>query len=213
MRHFIELCYQTLSVANNNSIHISKERITPIPVEIQAEASINSSRLEIEKVDELGRHGEKLRFIVNRLGLFFQLLQKRKSQSENEVNHFSIKLADDSLIDETTRTLLNEANIWSVLVEVEGDTKRKNASDMSSKEYMLHPIFSPHFGISFRRKKKFEFTEEQIQTIFSGKESDYVKLCNDYSKKWDLISTQTIDISKESTAEAIQRGLWDDLTN
>lgn len=212
MRHFIELCYQTLTVANNHSIHISKERITPIPVEIQAEASIGSSRLEIEKVDELGRHGEKLRFIVNRLGLFFQLLQRRKSQSENEVNHFSIKLADDSLVDETTRTLLDEAKIWSVLVEVEGDTKRKNISDMSSKEYMLHPIFSPNFGISFRRKKKFEFTEMQIQTIFSGKESDYVDLCNDYSKKWDITSSQTIDNTKVNTAEAIQRGLWDDIT-
>ena len=213
MRHFIELCYQTLSVANNNAIQISKEKITAIPVEIQAEASIGSSRLEIEKVDELGQHGEKLRFIVNRLGLFFQLLQRRKSQSENEVNHFSIKLADNNLLDTTTRTLLDEARIWSVLVEVEGDTKRKNILDLSSKEYMLHPIYSPHFGISFRRKKKFEFTEAQIKTIFSGSESDYVDLCNEYSKKWDLINIQSQNTSQEKTAESFQRELWDDISD
>lgn len=206
MRHFIELCYQTLSVASVNSVSISKESITPIPIEIQSEAAIGSSRLEIEKVDELGRHGEKLRFIVNRLGLFFQLLQRRKSQSENEVNHFSIKLADATFVDKITKTLLDEAVTWSVLVEVEGDTKRKNSSDLSSKEYMLHPIFSPNFGISFRRKKKFEFTEDQISIIFSGSEAEYVNLCNEYSKKWDLIK----EGSEANTAESIQRGLWDD---
>ncbi|GAB1038962.1 hypothetical protein [Shewanella algae] len=204
MRHFIELCYQSISIAALNSIQISKDEITPIPPEIQAEAAVESSRLEIEKIDELGRHGEKLRFIVNRLGLFFQLLQKRKSQSENEVNHFSIKVSDDTLLDETTKKLLEEASVWSILIEIIGDTKRKSSQDASSKEYMLHPIFAPHFGISFRRKKKFDFSTEEITTIFSGSEQEYVSLCKHYQKVWKLDSDET------TSAKEIQQGLFDD---
>lgn len=210
MRHFIELCYQTLSIAALNSIKISREEITPIPTEMQSEAAIESSRLEIEKIDELGQHGEKLRFIVNRLGLFFQLIQKRRSQSENEVNHFSIKLSDGALIDETTKTLLEEASTWSILVDVIGDTKRKSPSDATSIEYMLHPIFSPHFGISHRRKKKFDFSEEEIKTIFSGSEQDYVTLCKRYQKLWKLDSD---DSQSFESAKQIQQGLFDDFTD
>jgi hypothetical protein len=207
MRHFIELCYQSISLAALSGTSISKDMITPIPQEIQAEAAIESSRLEIEKVDELGQHGEKLRFIVNRLGLFFQLIQKRKSQSENEVNHFSIKVSDGLLADETTKALLDEAVIWSVLIEVVGDTKRKSANEASSKEYMLHPIYSPHFGISYRRKKKFDFSLDEIKVIFSGNEKDYVSLCKGYQKTWKL---NTDESEKTESARVIQQGLFDD---
>jgi len=207
MRHFIELCYQSISLAALKGINISKDMITPIPQEIQAEAAVESSRLEIEKVDELGQHGEKLRFIVNRLGLFFQLIQKRKSQSENEVNHFSIKVSDDLLTDKITKTLLDEAVIWSVLIEVAGDTKRKSENEVSSKEYMLHPIYSPHFGISYRRKKKFDFSLGEIDAIFSGSEKDYVNLCKKYQKAWKL---NTDESEKTESARVIQQGLFDD---
>lgn len=211
MRHFLELCHQTLSVAARNGIQISIEHITPIDTDIQAEAAATSSRLDLIKIDELGQHGEKLRFIANRLGLFFQVLQKRKSQSETEVNHFSIKLSDMDTLDETTKTLLEEAVIWSVLIEIEGDTKRKEVSDASSKEYMLHPIYSPHFGISYRRKKKFVFSASEISTIFSGNEEDYFKLRNKYAKKWDVdIDENTLpNKSVNKPSEGSQRGLWD----
>lgn len=205
MRHFLELCHQTLIVASRNSIIIKKDQITSIPIEIQSEAATNGSRLELEKIDELGRHGEQLRFIANRLGLFFQLIQKRKSQSETEVNHFSIKITDKNQLDDVTKGLINEAVLWSVLIELDGDTKRKELTGFTSKEYVLHPIYSPHFGISFRRKKKFEFTAEQIKTIFSGKEEDYVSLCRKFVKKWNI----GIEESEIGSANQIQRGLWD----
>ncbi len=211
MRHFLELCHQTLSVAARNGIQISIEHITPIDTDIQAEAAVTSSRLDLIKIDELGQHGEKLRFIANRLGLFFQVLQKRKSQSETEVNHFSIKLSDRDTLDETTKTLLDEAVIWSVLIEVEGDTKRKTVSDASSKEYMLHPIYSPHFGISYRRKKKFVFSKEEISSIFAGSEEDYFKLRNKYAKKWEVdIDDDSLSKNTDgSSSEGSQRGFWD----
>jgi hypothetical protein len=209
MRHFLELCHQTLIVASRNGLNISHFEVPSMPVDFQAEAASYSGRIELEKIDELGRHGEKLRFIANRLGLFFQLIQKRKSQSETEVNHFSIRITDKDQLDETTKTLIEESVIWSVLIEIEGDTKRKGITDLTSKEYMLHPIYSPHFGISFRRKKKFEFSPEQVQVIFSGKEEDFVELCKGFVRKWDLGIEQFRNDKGNSSAEVVQRGLWD----
>lgn len=211
MRHFLELCHQTISVSSRNVSSTFVDRNPEVDIDYQAEGATNSSRLELEKIDELGKHGEKLRFIVNRLGLFFQLLQKRKSQSETEVNHFSIKISDENLLDETTKVLLDEAVIWSILIKAEGDTKRKGTTDFSSTEYMLHPIFSPHFGISYRRKKKFEFTKEQLETIFSANEDEYKELCMSFSKRWDL---KPSDLPKQKLFETgyvkfSQKGLWD----
>lgn len=206
MRHFLELCHQTLSVASRNHLTMHKDKITKMPTEIQAEAAHNSSRLELEKIDELGKHGEKLRFIANRLGSFFQLIQKRKSQSETEVNHFSIRITDNDQLDNVTKTLLSEAVIWSILIEIDGGTKKKGLTDITSNEYMLHPIYSPHFGISYRRKKKFEFTADQIKTIFSGNEEAFLNLCKGYLKKWDL---NLEDDLQTSSIHPVQRGLWE----
>lgn len=206
MRHFLELCHQTLSIASRNQVMFETNKITPMPINIQAEAAHNCSRLELEKIDELGKHGEKLRFIANRLGSFFQLIQKRKSQSETEVNHFSIRITDNDQLDEVTKTLLSEAVIWSILIEIEGSTKRKGLTNIASNEYMLHPIYSPHFGISYRRKKKFEFSADQIMTIFSGSEQSYLDLCKGYLKKWDL----SIEGDLQSySVRPVQKGFWE----
>lgn len=209
MRHFLELCHQTISVSSRNKYDVALQEAPSVSIDIQSEGAMNSSRLELEKIDELGKHGEKLRFIVNRLGLFFQLLHKRKSQSETEVNHFSIKISDNNLLDATTKILLEEAVVWSILIEREGDTKRKGTTDFSSTEYMLHPIYAPHFGISYRRKKKFEFTPEQLKVIFSSSEKDYKKLCNDFSTKWDLGRGQVVQPQEVLKLSSEQKGLWD----
>jgi hypothetical protein len=206
MRHFLELCHQTLSIASRNQIALDTDKITAMPTDIQAEAAHNCSRLELEKIDELGKHGEKLRFIANRLGSFFQLIQKRKSQSETEVNHFSIKVTDNDQLDDVTKTLLSEAVIWSILIEIEGATKRKDLTNITSNEYMLHPIYSPHFGISYRRKKKFEFSADQIKIIFSGSEESYLELCKGYLKKWDL---SVEDELHSQSVQPVQKGLWE----
>ncbi|GAB3023513.1 ORC-CDC6 family AAA ATPase [Bowmanella dokdonensis] len=181
LRHFLEFCHQCL-VEHSRSIFKVDSGFF-IPIHVQASAARKNSQLEVDKVVELGRHGNNLRFIVNRLGLFFQLLQKRKSQSEPEVTHFGIEVASEEQLPENLRVLLNELKVWSVLVEFQGDTKRKSNIKMSSKEYMLHPMFSPNFSISFRKIRKHTFSVEQLNTIFCGSEEDFVEFCSPFAKK------------------------------
>ncbi|MHA6965824.1 ORC-CDC6 family AAA ATPase [Zobellella denitrificans] len=201
MRHFLEFCHQCL-VEHKKTSDTDESEIS-IPVATQALAARKNSELEVEKVVELGRWGNNLRFIVNRLGLFFQLLQKRKSQSEPEIVHFGIEVASIEQLPKDIKLLLSELKIWSVLIEYHGDTKRKSHLDFTSHEYMLHPIFSPNFSISFRKIRKHIFSASDIETIFCGSESDFISFCKPYI-------TKSNDDSSYDSAKDIQGTLFDD---
>lgn len=204
LRHFLEFCHQCL--VENNRLYPEKGNNFFIPVEVQALAARKNSQLEVDKVVELGRYGNNLRFIVNRLGLFFQLLQKRKAQSEPEISHFGIQVASEEQLPEKIQVLLNELKVWSVLIEYQGDTKRKSNIKMSSKEYMLHPMFSPNFLISFRKIRKHNFTVSALNTIFCGSEDEFVEFCAPYAKK---ASESTGESYK--TIQELQGSLFNDI--
>lgn len=186
LRHFLELCYQTFVRAEaQNEL---KENFSPINVDIQGKATKATSTAQLEKIEELGSNGIHLKRLAKRLGSLFSLSQKRKSQSESEVNHFTIALSDISLLEHDTERLLNEALVWSVLFQTRG-TKAKSNNDVEMIDYILHPVLSCHFGISPRKKRKLKFNAEQIEIICYGKESEFNNLKNKFTKQWGLDSS------------------------
>lgn len=203
LRHFLEFCHQCL-VEYKRSNELLEAAIPSIPVSIQALAARKNSELEVAKVVELGRWGNNLRFIVNRLGLFFQLLQKRKSQSEPEIVHFGIEVTSVEMLPENIKLLLSELKVWSVLIEYQGDTKRKSHLDFTSYEYMLHPMFSPNFSISFRKIRKHTFSVKDIEIIFCGSEDDFINFCKPYLNK-------SVSESDFSSAREMQGTLFDEI--
>ncbi|MGB0834817.1 MAG: hypothetical protein ACPGR2_09890 [Psychrobium sp.] len=203
LRHFLEFCHQALVEMNDSSKMVNNSGIPEIPVEVQAKASRRNSEIEVEKVVELGQFGNTLRFIVNRLGLFFQLLQKRKAQSEPEIAHFDVNVRSMENLPEEVSLLLEQLKIWSVLVEFKGDTKRKSELNFTSSEYMLHPMFSPNFSITYRKIRKHTFSVKDIETIFCGSEDEFLKMCTPYILK----STR----AHFNTAEKVQGSLFDEI--
>ncbi|EJG1183887.1 hypothetical protein CVA83_RS00075 [Vibrio parahaemolyticus] len=190
LRHFLELCYQTFIRAEVQSEFT--ESSSAINVDIQGKATKATSTAQLEKIEELGSNGIHLKRLAKRLGSLFSLSQKRKSQSESEVNHFTIALSDISLLNDDTKKLLNEALVWSVLFQARG-TKAKSNNDIEMIDYILHPVLSCHFGISPRKKRKLKFNVEQIETICYGKESDFSDLKNKFNKQWGLDSKKSED--------------------
>ncbi|MHA2798014.1 ORC-CDC6 family AAA ATPase [Vibrio harveyi] len=190
LRHFLELCYQTFIRAEVQSE--LTEASSAINVDIQGKATKATSTAQLEKIEELGSNGIHLKRLAKRLGSLFSLSQKRKSQSESEVNHFTIALSDISLLNDDTKKLLNEALVWSVLFQARG-TKAKSNNDIEMIDYILHPVLSCHFGISPRKKRKLKFNVEQIETICYGNESDFSELKNKFNKQWGLESKKSED--------------------
>lgn len=203
LRHVLEFCHQCL-VEQRKDTDIKEDIF--VPIKSQATAARKNSEQEVEKVVELGRYGNNLRFIVNRLGVFFQLLQKRKSQSEPEVAHFGIEVATVEKLPEDIRVLLDELKVWSVLIEYSGSTKKKSHLDLDTHEYMLHPMFSPNFSITFRKIRKHMFSVSELKVIFCGSEREFVELCKPYASR--VSDRDGRDIQ---TVEDIQGSLFDEV--
>lgn len=189
LRHFLELCYQALLRAETVEHIRPGEIFTSIPVDIQAKSTLRTSTLELEKISDLGANGVHLKRIAKRLGIIFKYSQRRKSQSEPEVNHFSIALSDISLLENSTHKLLKEALIWSVLFE-QKSTKNKSESEVEMVDYILHPVLSASFGISYRKKRKLRLSHDQVEIIFNGDEEKFNIILKNFGEKWGLQDEQ-----------------------
>jgi hypothetical protein len=184
LRHFLELCHQSVVEYENS---IKKDTTIGgfpiISIEQQAEAAKYTSRIEIERICGLGQYGSQLEKIVFRLGKIFKLKQLVKSQSEPEITHFSIKMLHNSELDERVRVLLNQSQLWNILFDQDA-TKNKSSLALTTDEWQLSPILSPFFTISYRKIRKIDFTVNQIETIFIANDDEFEKLIKDFANKW-----------------------------
>ena len=201
LRHFIELCYQSIKKAEFDLINYDNE-LYEISIETQARATYNTSCLELEKISDLGPNGYHLKKIANRLGKLFSTIQNRKSQSEPELNHFTFELSDKSQLSSQTQELLNEALVWSVLFE-EKSTKIKSNTSIEQKDYILHPVLAPCFGISYRKKRKIKLTLNDLQIIFEGDDKSYSSFINSLTANWG----EDIDNNSNDRIQLEQLGL------
>lgn len=161
LRYFQELCHVTLLLAFQRS---ERDDIEPVSYEHQAQAARQVSDAMFEDVPQLGLHGEKLREMVRRLGALFEAFNRRPGQSEPEINHFSIDESDKAGLSEAAQQILKEARTWSVLYE-EPDTKNKSDYDIAQSDWVLNRIYAPHFGISYRKRRKVTLKAGQVNTI------------------------------------------------
>lgn len=161
LRHFLELCLQSITLKDN--------KIEVVPPQEQALAVRSVSENMFGEIKSLGNRGNELSTFAMRLGTFFEEARKRIQQSEPEQNHFNIA---DNLSDRT-RDLIDELVKWSVLYEYKL-TKQKNLE--SGMEYMLNPIYSSYFTISYRKKRRIDMSNADFETIAFGEVEDYKRL-------------------------------------
>ncbi len=204
IRHLLEFCYQAiLEYESGNSYkNITFVNFT-IPVSLQAKATRHMSKMQIDKVSGLGKYGKELQKIATRIGKIFSLSQNRASQSIAEMNQFALKnyqLNDDE--DIKVSTLINECKVWGILQE-EINTKVTTEKDNATYLYILHPVFAPHFGISPRKKRKIDFTYQQLKTIFVANEKDYQVLRSNYAQEWKVDEDDSIIYNSNSLLDFI----------
>ncbi|ELI5737920.1 hypothetical protein RRK58_001923 [Vibrio fluvialis] len=183
LRHFLELCHQ--SFAKLEDVNESYDYINVVPVDIQTNSTKYTSKLELDKIADLGRDGKYLKRIARRLGRLFAYSQSRRAQSEPEVNHFSIPMSDKSSLKPEVSQLLNECLMWSVLFEEES-TKNKSEMVIEEYDYVLHPVLSAHFGISPSKKRKLSLSIYDIETLFIGDDDEFMKVLQKFENKWNL---------------------------
>lgn len=184
IRHFNELCYQSIRLQESER-EISVQNIESFPP-LSAKHMHNGAKVAsayiVEEIVSFTPNGKTLFSIVKRFGDLFQMAQRSLYQSEPERNHFFVD-HDFGKLPEKIDELIRQAKCWRVLIQ-HGTTKDKDPDRIASTEYVLNPIFSPNFGISYRKKRRIDLTVHELETIFFGESEQYEKLRSRYIASW-----------------------------
>lgn len=180
LRFFLQYCQYALRDALLKEANLS---VLAVPIEVQAEAAREASKLLLEQVTNLGLAGHDLQRLVKRLGRLFKYAHEREAQSEPEINHFSIDETDREQLTRETRELLRQAKIWTVLYE-QAETKNKADDTTVQHDYVPNAIFSPHFGISYRKRRKLVLKAAEVNTICGGSDDAFEVLLREHRDKW-----------------------------
>ena len=189
IRHTLELVLQCFIYAEKQNDSFQNLQNITVNIEYQANVVRDVSRNEFDrKIAYLGTYGKKLKKIAERLGKLFELAHNNQAQSFAEVNLFALissaeeaKLSNEEIAD--YELLLRELLMWSVVTERDNTKKWNSSQNNSLKEYRLHPMLSSYFGISFRKKRKYDFNYSEIKTIFLGTDVEYQELHKRYAEK------------------------------
>jgi len=196
IRHLMELCHK--------AILRTSEKVTDpnfsIAIHDQANAAKQASTTFLNEIKTFGRYGNQLHTFTLRLGTLFALAQTSRKQSEPEINHFSISAGNEE-VNESNKILIEEAIKWSVLIE-QKTTKKKSNYKSSLVEYVLNPIYSPYFQISYRKMRRLNLPSDHLNTLMNGALPDFERVLKTYGKRWileqedetpDLFSNLNID--------------------
>ncbi len=170
IRHFLELCFQ--SIANCGE---SFNKNNTVSIKEQTAAAKQVSTNMLNEVKSLGNKGSALFTFVVRLGTIFEYCRDNLAQSEPEQNHFSIR----DNISQESEDFIAELIKWSVLYE---DRVTKSKSKEFGIEYILNPIYSHYFSISYRKKRRIILTDNEFKTIAFKPLSDFEKIISRFKK-------------------------------
>lgn len=186
LRHFLELVHSSLKEADQETYN---EQLI-ISVESQAKAARKTAELFIKDIEAFGKNGKALMNFALELGYLFGLSQKRDTQSEPEINHITI--IDESDLNPEIIELFNEAEKWSVIFKERSTKHKSEDNEASSKyDYILNPIYSPYFLISFIKRRSVGLTSSEARTLFLGSTSERKDLRSRYRNKWSVERTNT----------------------
>lgn len=161
----LDLCYAIIE----KWLAMDDERKSlPIDAEIQDAAIHEQSETYFRALRERRNDNEDYHRFVERLGRLFEIIHKGPRQGEPEINHFVIEGELDEDSEKSLKLCRNEA----VLRWLPGN-KQKDKADLQRDAWQLHPRYTPHFNISWRRKKMLKLTARELAILFSGDEEDW----------------------------------------
>lgn len=158
IRYLIELVHAAflLHIEKNNG------KLAPISHELQTQAAEMVGKKNLSELEGLSVDGGKLTKLLLSLGRVFQVLAADPSGHAPEVNQFHINEETiPSILDNRIKGTLHQAVMHLALVQFAGN-KPGDEMDTKSYDYMIHPIFSPFFVFSHRKKRQLTISGKQF---------------------------------------------------
>jgi len=174
IRFYMQLVHESIL----QQMSVDKDLSAPIDCRDQTLAArrvgLNYLR-ELEGVTARGSHLSKL---ILGFGRFFQILASNPIGGAPEKNQFSLRDPGEISAREPqveAARLLTEAIMHLALVRSPG-TKLAAETDTHSWDYSPHPIFSPYFNYSSRRKRKIEISDSDLIAMSKAPQATIKKL-------------------------------------
>jgi hypothetical protein len=198
LRHFLELCRTAFAAG-----YEYEEGQFLISSEVQSFASDQTSVSLFKEIKSFKPFGHTLHLFANRLGELFSLYQSRLSQSEPEINHFSIEGGETAVTGEY-KNYLDECEKWGILSKTKA-TKTKAREIIDDFDWVFNPIYAPKFGISYRKKRKLILTHAEIQILFNPDKSKYEEL---FQRVRHSIGVDGDDVTRITAVQDTQQDLF-----
>lgn len=176
IRFMMELVYKILE----KHVREYGELTSDIPFKTQTEAAIEIGKKNLRELERLHEQGTKVVKLLNALGRLFSTLAAREAPKAPEVNQFVIS----GRVNNELKELLT-ASIMNLAIVRETENKLNNINEVSDDLYTIHPIYSPYYVISYRRKRKIKISAEDLLNLITNPERVMEKMHLDQSKKDD----------------------------
>jgi hypothetical protein len=182
LRFLLQLVEQALRDRLSRSPDdVSRWLVEPLDSRSQTLAAQAVAQRNLVELEGLSLIGPRLTRLAVSLGRLFQLMAADPAGHTPEVTQFRLSdehvkwQAAEDLPDPRSLVLDDESDVYGLLVE--GIThlalRRLPGTKLSGTltrqdDYMLHPIFVPIFGYSYRQKRKMTLTDEQLLRLVAS---------------------------------------------
>lgn len=162
-------------------------KFSSVNEKMQTEAIYKVSQRRFLQISTIPVMGQEIKQMTLAIGMIFNMYHRDQRIKRFEPNHFSI-LRNNTGVKKYNDSRIKEALDLSVkygVFESERSTKDRSGSDVpiENEDFHLHPILTPYFKISWRKKQKCRFTLDEMNGFLFGNDQDVSMLLFKYSKK------------------------------
>lgn len=180
VRYVLEICDYCFLCTSRSS----DGKYLMVDERVQTLAINKVSERRFKQISTIPDFGQEIKQMVLAIGTIFNMYHRDQRLKRFETNHFSIiprSQKEAKYVESRINKAMQLAIIYGVF-EVSKSNKITGSSDVpvEDEDFHLHPILTPYFQISWRKKQKCRFTVDQINTFLFGCDESVSKLLTTY---------------------------------
>ena len=165
-RRILEILHYVFGDHNNG-----KKTYKSISVEKQTYAVNKLSKSYFDQISKIPYTGNKVKKLAFSLGSLFAKNMKDGRIKKFEVNSFAVVSTHTLSSDEEKELdmVLHDSIVWGVLLPFQAN-KIKNRGEMvlDGRDLVLHPLLSPYFKFSYRKRQKTELMDYVVYAMLGN---------------------------------------------
>lgn len=182
----IRFALQLVEASLIEHLNDGNKELGPVNPENQTNAAIRVAKNNFDELEGIDVRGHQIMSLVQGLGRLFEIYAKSLIHAP-EVNQFWIVDRVTSVLSTTKSEAKSiiDLSISNLAISRNISNKLSN-TDPKSYDYSLHPIFSPLFMFSHRRKRKLNLTSIDIINLIENQGKTIIHLSSDVEVNTDV---------------------------